>query len=236
MHRLRFQKQNGRSPNFKEAKEPIQHSSEINECLDHEIEDFLVLEDPKSQGHRKKVIVLTEPHDFVTKFPSCLKGKEGFSGISPDQKKIVGKIDTPLFDCALHRPAISPVQCDLCFHWIERYYIDIPILQAQIKLLTSQNDLLMQENRDLKAHIERKTKRIKRSRNIVIKNETSVKAIINSELPDSLLAQGQTRGSTLQQCTKKTLTTEPFGNTYKADEVSPEVEAGVVAGLRCLQP
>jgi hypothetical protein len=28
----------------------------------------------------------------------------------------------------------------------------------------------------------------------------------------------------------------PFGNTCEADEVSLEVEAGVVAGLKCLQP
>jgi hypothetical protein len=40
----------------------------------------------------------------------------------------------------------------------------------------------------------------------------------------------------LQECTKKTLTTDPFGNTFEEDEVSPEVEAGVVAGLKCLQP
>ena len=51
-----------------------------------------------------------------------------------------------------------------------------------------------------------------------------------------LLAQGQTQVSTLQQRTNKTLTTGPFGNTYEADEVSPEVEAGVVARLQCLQP
>jgi hypothetical protein len=51
-----------------------------------------------------------------------------------------------------------------------------------------------------------------------------------------LLAQGQTQGSMIQQCTNKTLTTDPFGNTYEADEVSPEVEAGVVVGLKCLQP
>jgi hypothetical protein len=51
-----------------------------------------------------------------------------------------------------------------------------------------------------------------------------------------MLAQGQTQGLTLQQCTKKTLTTSPFENTYEADEVSPELEAGVVTGLQCLQP
>jgi hypothetical protein len=49
-----------------------------------------------------------------------------------------------------------------------------------------------------------------------------------------LLAQGQTQGSTLQQRTNKTLTTGPFGNTCEAGEVSPEVEAGGVTGLRCL--
>jgi hypothetical protein len=32
----------------------------------------------------------------------------------------------------------------------------------------------------------------------------------------------------LQHRTKKTLTTDPFGNTCEADEVSPEVEAGGV--------
>jgi hypothetical protein len=50
------------------------------------------------------------------------------------------------------------------------------------------------------------------------------------------LAQGKTWGSMLQQCTKKTLTTNPLGNTCEAYEVSPEVGAGVVAGLKCLQP
>jgi hypothetical protein len=39
----------------------------------------------------------------------------------------------------------------------------------------------------------------------------------------------------LKSALTKTLTTSPFGNTYEADDVSPEVEAGVVAGLRCLQ-
>ena len=39
-----------------------------------------------------------------------------------------------------------------------------------------------------------------------------------------------------QEHTNKTLTTNPFDNTCKADEVSPEVEAGVVVGIQCLQP
>jgi hypothetical protein len=40
----------------------------------------------------------------------------------------------------------------------------------------------------------------------------------------------------LQQCTNKTLTIVPFGNTCEVDEVSPKVEEGVVVGLKCLQP
>jgi hypothetical protein len=39
-----------------------------------------------------------------------------------------------------------------------------------------------------------------------------------------------------QEHTNKTLTTRPFSNTYEVDEVSPEVEAGVVSGLKCLKP
>jgi hypothetical protein len=50
------------------------------------------------------------------------------------------------------------------------------------------------------------------------------------------LAQGQTQSSMLQKHTKKTLTIVPFDNTCEVYEVSPEVEVGVVAGLRCLQP
>jgi hypothetical protein len=40
----------------------------------------------------------------------------------------------------------------------------------------------------------------------------------------------------LQQHTNKTLTTGPFGNICEEDGASPEVEAGVVAGLQLLQP
>jgi hypothetical protein len=60
---------------------------------------------------------------------------------------------------------------------------------------------------------------------------SSQQSQFQSQQQNHLLAQGQTQGSMLQQCTNKTLTTDPFSNTWKADEVSPEVEVGVVAGL-----
>jgi hypothetical protein len=47
---------------------------------------------------------------------------------------------------------------------------------------------------------------------------------------------GADPGFNAQENTNKTLTTGPFGNTCEADEVSPEVEVGVVGRLRCLQP
>jgi hypothetical protein len=67
--------------------------------------------------------------------------------------------------------------------WIS-YYRDIPLLQAQVKRLATRNALLEQENFDLKAHTERESKRSKKSENIIIKNTTSFKAIINFELKD----------------------------------------------------
>jgi hypothetical protein len=73
---------------------------------------------------------------------------------------------------------------------------------------------------------------------LVLKPEQERGLVVEQSLtgPSPLLAQGQTHGSTLQQCTNKTLTTSPFDNTCEVDEVSPEVEAGVIIGLKCLQP
>jgi hypothetical protein len=53
---------------------------------------------------------------------------------------------------------------------------------------------------------------------------------------EPFIGTGAGLGFNDQERTNKTLTTNPFGNTYEADEVSPKVEAGVVAGLMCLQP
>jgi hypothetical protein len=157
-------------------------------CSDHEIEDFLAREDPKNQCSRREVITHVKQYDFMTNLPPCLKGKEGFSGIGHDLEQTTGKNEAPLVDCVPRRSVISPVHCDSCLDWIEHYYTDVPLLQARIKILAAQNALLKQENLDLKAHTERENKRFKRAGNIIIKNTTSFKAIINSELSDPSLA------------------------------------------------
>jgi hypothetical protein len=53
---------------------------------------------------------------------------------------------------------------------------------------------------------------------------------------EPFVGMGENPGFNAQECTNKDLTTSPFGNTLEVGEVSPEVEAGVVARLRCLQP
>jgi len=53
---------------------------------------------------------------------------------------------------------------------------------------------------------------------------------------EPFVGTGADPGFNAQECTNKTLTTGPFSNTCEEDEVSLEVEAGVVARHRCLQP
>jgi hypothetical protein len=51
-----------------------------------------------------------------------------------------------------------------------------------------------------------------------------------------VVGTGADPGFNAQEHTNKTLTIGPFKNTCEADEVSPKLEVGVVAGLICLQP
>jgi hypothetical protein len=153
-----------------------------DQCSDQEINDFLVQEHPDNQYSENEAITQVEQYDFVSKLPPCLKGKEGFASIIHDLKQATGKHEIPVVDYIPYRFAIVPVHCDNCLDWIERYYIDIMFLQAQVKRLDSRNSLLEKENQGLKAHTEMENKIFNRFGNIIIKNTTSFKAIINLEL------------------------------------------------------
>ena len=162
---------------------------EVNgQCLDGEINDFLAHEDPKNQCLGKEVVTPIEQYDSVTKLPPCLKGKEGFAVISHDLEQATSKNEVPIVDCIPRRFVITPVHCDNCLDWIELYYRNIFLLQAQVKRLATRNALLQREKLDLKAHTKRENKRFKKTGNIIIKNTTSFKAIINYELSDSSFA------------------------------------------------
>ena len=99
-------------------------------------------------------------------------------------KQAIGKHNKHVDEYIPHWSSIAPVHCDTFLDWIEHYYRDIPLLQAQVKPLVAHNALLEKENQELKACTERANKRPKRSGNIIIKNTTNFKAIINSELFD----------------------------------------------------
>jgi hypothetical protein len=49
---------------------------------------------------------------------------------------------------------------------------------------------------------------------------------------EPFVGTGEDPGFNAQECTNKTLTNGPFGNTCEVDEVSPEVKVGVVARIR----
>jgi hypothetical protein len=81
-------------------------------CSNREIEDFLAREDPENQCYRREVITHVKQYEFVTNFPPCLKGKEGFSGIEHDLEQTIGKNEAPLVYCVPRRSTISPVHYD----------------------------------------------------------------------------------------------------------------------------
>jgi hypothetical protein len=77
---------------------------------------------------------------------------------------------------------VLDLRCEVCLFWIEKYYTDVPSLQAKIKAFTAQIDSLTTENHRLKLNAQRPGKRLKRTGNIIIKNVESVTIVINSEI------------------------------------------------------
>jgi hypothetical protein len=152
-------------------------SIEIHEDPDSEIERFLA-----EEGLSCPKLDPNQPFDYVNNLPPCLKYSKGFTGIKLDQRPTTGIVYVlaPIYTIPQH---IAPtVHCEVCLHWIEQYYTDIRILKARIKSLTIHNELLANENHELKANAQRQAKLLKRTDNIVIKNVDSVKAVINSEI------------------------------------------------------
>jgi hypothetical protein len=78
-------------------------------------------------------------------------------------------------------PALSkPTQssCDQCDLWLERYYIDVPILQSKIQSLEDQIAVLTSQRDQLQAT----DKKQKTTGSILFKNVESATAVINSKL------------------------------------------------------
>jgi hypothetical protein len=140
----------------------------LSEDSDSDIERFLASEYPYSQG-----LCPEPPYDFVTNLPPCLRNNPSYPGIKLPNETL-GNIIKP--SPALSKPTQS--SCDQCDLWLERYYIDVPLLQSKIQSLESQVAVLTSQRDQLQAT----DKKQKTTGSIVFKNVESATAVINSKL------------------------------------------------------
>jgi hypothetical protein len=97
----------------------------LSEDSDSEVERFLASEYPYSDG-----LCAKPPYDFVSNLPPCLQNDLDYPGIKlPCESP--GRISKP--SPALLKSTVPP--CDQCGLWLERYYLDVPMLQSKIKSL-----------------------------------------------------------------------------------------------------
>jgi hypothetical protein len=98
----------------------------VSKDFDSEIERFLANEYPYSEGLCNK-----PAYDFVKNLPPCLRDDPNFPGIELTHGTL-GDSSKP----SSAQLAVPP--CDQCGLWLERYYLDVPILQSRIHALEEQ--------------------------------------------------------------------------------------------------
>jgi hypothetical protein len=140
----------------------------LSEDSDSDIECFLANEYPYSQG-----LCPEPPYDFVKNLPPCLKNDPNYPGIKLPRETL-SHLTKP--SPALSKPTQSP--CDQCDSWLERYYIDVPILQSRIQSLEDQIAVLTSQRNQLQAT----DKKQKTTGSILFKNVESATAVVNSKL------------------------------------------------------
>ena len=118
----------------------------------------------------------------MNNLPPCLKDNKEFTGIKLSQWPTMDSSVFLAHNYNLPQLISSAIHSEFCLHWIGQYYTDIPILQARIKSLMTLNESLENENRELKANSQRQAKHLKRTGNILIKNDDNVNVVINSEI------------------------------------------------------
>jgi len=151
------------------AKPPAQPNPiTLSEDSDSEVERFLASEYPYSQG------LCVEPsYDFVSNLPPCLQDNPNYPGIKfPCEAPSHLSKPSP----ALSKPIVPP--CDQCSSWLERYYLDVPILQSRIQSLEDHIALLTSQ----KAKLQATDKKQKTTGSILFKNVESATTVVNSKL------------------------------------------------------
>jgi hypothetical protein len=93
-----------------------------------EVERYLASEYPYSEGLCSK-----PSYDFVKNLPPCLQNDPNYPGIKLPCKT---PGDSSKLSPALPQPTVPP--CDQCSSWLERYYLDVPMLQSRIHSLEDQ--------------------------------------------------------------------------------------------------
>jgi hypothetical protein len=122
------------SKNFRNREQVHLSSIPVIEVDDHlyddEINEFLAREDVDDQFLGNETSIEDIQYDFVSELPPFLKNQEGFTGICHDMKQVAEQTKMPSAKHTQPLPTIAPVHCENFLDWVERYYMNIPYLQA----------------------------------------------------------------------------------------------------------
>jgi hypothetical protein len=138
----------------------------VSEDSDSEIEHFLANEYPYSEGLCDKPL-----YDFVKNLPPFLQDDPNFPGIEMPRGTL-GDSSKP----SPSQPVVPP--CDQCGLWLERYYLDVSMLQSRIHALEDQVEKLTSHN----AKVQPTDKKQRTTGSILFKNVESATEIVNSKL------------------------------------------------------
>jgi hypothetical protein len=140
----------------------------VSEDSNSEVEWFLASEYPYSEG-----LCAKPSYDFVTNLPPCLQNDPYYPGIKMPCKT---PDDSSKPSPTLPQPTVP--SCDQCSSWLERYYLDVPMLQSRIHSLEDQVARLTSQ----KAKLQATDKKQRTTGSILFKNVESATAIVNSKL------------------------------------------------------
>jgi hypothetical protein len=138
----------------------------LSEESDSKIERFLASEYPFSKGLYDK-----PTYDFVKNLPPCLQDDPSYPSIKFPYEAL-GDSSKP--SPVPSQPATQP--CDQCGAWLERYYIDVPMLQSRI------HDLEDHVAKLTKAKMPSTDKKQRTTGSILLKNVESATTVVNSKM------------------------------------------------------
>ena len=150
---------------------------EVSEDSDSEIEKFLAEEDPVSY-----MLYPDRSYDYVSNLPPCLKDNPEFSGIQLCDNPTYRVDDSPTLNVVSANAQSLQPQCDECRSWIDKYYIDVPLLQSRLKSLKDQVDRLTNENNRLQSITQAKENCLKTIGSVIFKNVEATTTIVNSKI------------------------------------------------------